>query len=169
MAGMTTRTPIRSACASWGGWMVPPMTAAIASVSVAAATVWAWSLVPLDVVQLDGVGHIEDGVDVLPAVGAAVFDDDVGQEDVVDLAFGDDAVFLGSYDGCEEGGSGYPSSWQQYASAGEVELVVGDVEDALACSSLGWPSYWSVGFLAWLAGCGGCQMRRWPEGVVGSS
>ena len=114
---------------------------------------------PLDVVQLDGAGHFEEGVDVLPVVGTACFDDDVGQEDVVDLAFGGEAVLLGSYDVCEEGWSGYPCSWQQDASPGEVELGVGDVEDALAGLSLGWAS----------SGCGGCQMRRWPEGVVGSS
>jgi len=113
---------------------------------------------PLDVVQHDGAGHFEDGVDGLPVVRPAGFDDDVDDKYVIDLAFGDEAVFLGSYDGCEEGGSGFPSACQQYASPGEVELVSGEVEDALACSSLGWSS----------SGCGGCQMRRWPEGVVGS-
>ena len=69
---------------------------------------------PLDVVHLDGAGHFEDGVDVLPVVRPAGFDDDVGDEYVVGLAFGDEAVFLGSYDVCEEGGSGFPSACQQY-------------------------------------------------------
>ena len=87
---------------------------------------------PLDVVRADGAGHFENGVDGLPVVGTSGFDDDVGDEYVVDLAFGDDAVFLGSGDGFAEGGSGVPSSCQQYASTSEVELVVGDVEDALA-------------------------------------
>ena len=54
-------------------------------------------------------------MDVLPVVGTAGFDnDDVGEKDVIDLAFGDDAVFLGSYDVCEAGGSGFPSACQQY-------------------------------------------------------
>lgn len=127
MAGMTTRTPIRSACANWGrlddaaddrGYRV---AAGCGSRGVGVV------LGSLDVVQRDGVGHFENGVNGPPVVRPAGFDDDVGDEYIVDLAFGDEAVLLGSYDGCEEGGSGYPSSWQQYASAGEVELVVGDV------------------------------------------
>ena len=76
---MTTRTPIRSACASWGrlddaaddrGYRV---AAGCGSHGVGVV------LGPLDVVQLDGAGHFEDGVDVLPIVGTACFDDGVGQ------------------------------------------------------------------------------------------
>ena len=85
----------------------------------------------------DGAGHFENGVDVLPVVRPAGFDDDVGDEYVVDLTFGDEAVFLGGGDGCEEVGSGVPSSCQQYASPGEVEFVLGEVEDILAGLSLG--------------------------------
>ena len=65
-------------------------------------------------------------MDVLFVVGPAGSDDDVGDQDVVRLLIGNEAVFLGYGDGFEECRCGVPAVGQDAAASGEVEDAVVD-------------------------------------------
>ena len=75
-------------------------------------------------------------MDVLFVVAPAGSDDDVGDQDVVHLLIGDEAVFLGYGDGFEECRCGVPAVGQDAAVSGEVDLILGDVEDAVVDPAL---------------------------------